>query len=678
MTIGLVSWQLGVGISRQSELLAEDMMARVSRTLVSHNELLQSFIDDVKQDVARSSHEISQNPATSINIESQQLSYLSGLMQKSCNALGTDFALVYDIDGKLQASFPKDIDAVTMEDYYRSLKGSESVQGTGNGTGSGDAGQLGIVSRYDTDFLERLGLGERGVAGEGGIVIASLTTILDEFGDTVGACITGKLLNGYNKFLKQTYQVLGSTSALYLGSIPIAQAGFGLDNRIDLKSLQLNSSILASIYEADKTISIVLPLAEKNYVTAFSPILSSRGEKIGAVGVGIPEDEIVELQDTVHLLGNKTRKRVQAWFFGIGALSLLVLVVVSLAIAVSIVRPIKGLTDMVKDIEESGDFTKRINITSKDEIGVLAQCFNSFIEKLHMILQDIATSAETLSSASENLSQLSGKMSQGASIMFSKSNTVAGAAEEMNTSIGTVAVTMEEAAANVSMVATAAEQMTASISEIAKNSEKAIAITREAVSEAASASDKVDELGLAAQEIGKVTETIAEISAQTNLLALNATIEAARAGEAGKGFAVVASEIKALARQTAEATEGVKIKIHGIQSSTQETVAQIDKISRVSKDVSDIVSTIASAVEEQSVTTTEIAGNVTQVSGGIQEITENVAQSSVVAGEITRDIAEVNHSTDEISQSSAKVNLSARELSQLAEKLKEMVGRFTV
>ncbi len=678
ITIGLVSWELGEGISHQSELLAEDMMARTGRTLASHNELLQSFIDDVKEDVWRSSNKISQDPATAKNIESQQLGNLSGLLQKSCVSAGADFALVYDVEGKLQASFPRSIDERTVEDYFDSLNGDKIVQASVNGTLSGDAAGLNVVSRYDAAFLRKLGLKERSIAGQGGIAIASLTVIPDEFGDAVGACITGKLLNSYDKFLKQTYQVLGSAGILYLDSIPIAHAGFGLGESVNPNSLQLSSSALSTIYEADKTVNILLPLAGKQYVTAFSTIISSSGEKIGAVGVGIAEDEIVELQNTVHRLGNETKKSVRTWFFGIGAISLFVLVLVSLAIAVSIVRPIKGLSDMVREIEESGDFTKRIDITSNDEIGALTHCFNSFIEKLHTILKDIANSAETLSSSSEHLSDLSGKMSEGAGTMFQKSDAVSGAAEEMNTTISSVAATMEQAATNVSMVATAAEQMTNSINEIAQNSEKAIAITHEAVTDAESASEKVDELGIAAQEIGKVTETIAEISAQTNLLALNATIEAARAGEAGKGFAVVASEIKALASQTAQATEGVKIKIQGIQSSTEETMTQIAKISGVSKDVSDIVSTIAAAVEEQSVTTSEIAGNVVQVSEGIQEITGTVAQSSAVAGEITRDISEVNQSTDEISNSSSMVNVSARDLSQLAEQLKEMVGRFKV
>jgi methyl-accepting chemotaxis protein len=120
------------------------------------------------------------------------------------------------------------------------------------------------------------------------------------------------------------------------------------------------------------------------------------------------------------------------------------------------------------------------------------------------------------------------------------------------------AAAMEESATNVTMVTTSSEEMSATIGEIAQNAEKARTISDQAVSKATDTSGQMDGLGRAAQGIGKVVETITEISEQVNLLALNATIEAARAGEAGKGFAVVANEIKELAKQTSEATLEIK------------------------------------------------------------------------------------------------------------------------
>ncbi len=344
-----------------------------------------------------------------------------------------------------------------------------------------------------------------------------------------------------------------------------------------------------------------------------------------------------------------------------------------------IIKPISRVVARIKDIAEGeGDLTLRLDIKTNDEIGELAGWFNVFVEKLQGIISDIAGNAETLNSSSTDLSNLSSQMSTGSNEMTGKSNTVATAAEEMSANMNSVAAASEEASTNVGMVASATEEMTSTINEIAQNSEKARGITGNAVSQAQAASEKINELGKSAQDIGKVTEAITEISEQTNLLALNATIEAARAGEAGKGFAVVANEIKELARQTADATQEIKTKIAGVQGSTSGAIEQIDEITKVIDDVNNIVSTIATAVEEQSVTTKEIAGNVTQAAAGIQEVTENVAQSSTVTGEIARDIVEVNQSAGEMSNSSSQVNMSAVELNSLAEQLKEMVGRFKV
>jgi methyl-accepting chemotaxis protein len=342
-----------------------------------------------------------------------------------------------------------------------------------------------------------------------------------------------------------------------------------------------------------------------------------------------------------------------------------------------ITKPIAKVAAGLKDIAQGeGDLTVRLTVTSEDEVGELSKWFNIFMEKLYAIIKEIGGNAETLTVSSTDLSGLSGKMSEGADGMSSKANTVATAAEEMSTNISSIAAAMEEASTNMSLVATAAEQMTATINEIARNSENARSITGSAVSKASDATQKIDELGKGAQEIGKVTETITEISEQTNLLALNATIEAARAGDAGKGFAVVANEIKELARQTAEATQDIKDRINKIQSSTSGAVTQVEGISKVINDVNEIVSTIATAVEEQSATTREIAGNVSQASGGIQEVSENIAQLSTVAGEIARDISDVNQSSNDMSNSSSHVDMRSQELSKLAIQLKEMVGRF--
>lgn len=325
-----------------------------------------------------------------------------------------------------------------------------------------------------------------------------------------------------------------------------------------------------------------------------------------------------------------------------------------------------------------GDLTYHRKVMRQDEISRVFLRLIDMTGNIRNMVKEILSGSETMASSSTEMSAISEQMSSGANQASGKSNSVATSSEEMSSNMTSVASAMEQTSTNVGLVATAAEQMNSTINEIAQNAQKACTITDQAVSEANSASGKIEELGKAANEIGMVTEAITEISEQTNLLALNATIEAARAGEAGKGFAVVANEIKELAKQTAGATEEIKKKIEGIQGSTAGTVSEIEEVSKVINQVNNIVTTIASAVEEQSVTTKEIAANVAQASQGIQEVTQNVAQSSDVSAEIAKDIADVNKAATEMSNSSSQVNLSAQQLSKIAEQLKEMVHKFTV
>ncbi|CAG35691.1 methyl-accepting chemotaxis protein [Desulfotalea psychrophila] len=354
-------------------------------------------------------------------------------------------------------------------------------------------------------------------------------------------------------------------------------------------------------------------------------------------------------------------------------------VVLGFFLAGSIIKPISYTAAMLKDIAQGeGDLTMRLQIKNKDEMGELAHWFNAFVEHLQKIIGQIKENSDGVNVAAEGLTGISVELTGSAKDTTLRSSNVASAAEEMNINLNNVAAAMEQSATNTAMVASAAEQMTATINEIAQNAESARAISDSAVQQSTQASTRMEELNASAVAIGKVTETITEISEQTNLLALNATIEAARAGEAGKGFAVVANEIKELAKQTAAATLNIKLQIEDVQNTTSVTAVEIGDVSRVIEKVNETVGAIATAVEEQSAATREIADNIFQASEGIEAVNVNVSQSSAGSGEITENITLVNSDAEGIAGLSVNVAGSAQQLEEMAHELNEIVGKFKI
>ncbi|MDR3517569.1 MAG: methyl-accepting chemotaxis protein [Azospirillaceae bacterium] len=235
-------------------------------------------------------------------------------------------------------------------------------------------------------------------------------------------------------------------------------------------------------------------------------------------------------------------------------------------------------------------------------------------------------------------------------------------AEQTNRQCAAVAASTEETSQNVQTVASATEELSASIGEIGRQVERSTIMAREAVAQAGATGTTVDRLAQSAQRIGDVVKLIQGIASQTNLLALNATIEAARAGASGKGFAVVANEVKALANETARATEEIGSQIAEIQGATGQTVTAIKGIGATITEISEVAAAIAAAVNQQAAATQEIALSVQHAASG--------------TGEISSNIGGVNAAAQETASSSVSVLNSAASLSGKAEQLRGEVRTF--
>ena len=358
-------------------------------------------------------------------------------------------------------------------------------------------------------------------------------------------------------------------------------------------------------------------------------------------------------------------------------LALAVIVTFCFLLGRSITKPLGVITGAMQRLAE-GDKTISVGYAERgDEVGALAKSLAVFRETAQRIermeeerraaeakaTQDrraatlgladdfehrVKAVVDAVSTASQDMRGMADKLQKTAEETSRRSTLVAGASEEAST--------------NVQTVASAAEELSASISEISRQVAHAAGIAQRAVGETRETDEMIQGLATAAAKIGEVVSLISDVASQTNLLALNATIEAARAGEAGKGFAVVASEVKALANQTGKATEEIAGQVAAIQNATNSAVAAIKRIGGTIGEVSEVSSSIASAVEEQGAATKEITRNTQEASRGTQEVSSNIAGVSAGA--------------NETGASASKVLTGADDLGSQATKLKAEVDRF--
>lgn len=395
-------------------------------------------------------------------------------------------------------------------------------------------------------------------------------------------------------------------------------------------------------------------------------------------------DKVVSLANTEFSALEKRSEEILQWrqnmlavvFFAVVALALFLGVVISRGIS----RPITAAAHILEQITQ-GNMLQKIPETLRnrgDEVGQMACSLHAMADQLGSLIRDIATGVHRLTSSSADLTTVSRQLLVAAHKTTEKSSSVAAAAEQMTGNMQSVSAATEQSSTNVGMIASSTEEMIATINEIAHNTDSARSKSENAVQQARLASEKMASLGDSARTIGRVTETITEISEQTNLLALNATIEAARAGDAGKGFAVVANEIKELAKQTAQATVDIKNQITGMQSTTTATVEDISAISQVIEEINAMICGIAASVGEQSTASREIATNLAQASQGIKEVNLNVSSSSSAVAEISREIHTINQNSTQVEDGSRLVQENAEALTELANQLKAMVQKFTV
>ena len=422
----------------------------------------------------------------------------------------------------------------------------------------------------------------------------------------------------------------------------------------------------------DKT-STGLLLGDELFYKSITPIVSDTINKMHAIRDAIGAASLQTNAKTAERIDSTiTMQEIVA------STAALLGMLIAFFIGRGISRPLAGLTAGMQELA-AGNFAVVLpGLGRKDEVGDMAQAVETFKVKAEQkardeaeakMLQDQAASAarkQDMQKLASNFESAVGRIietvSSASTELEASAATLTSTAERAERITATVAAASEEASTNVQSVASATEEMASSVNEISRQVQESARIANEAVDQAQKTNDRVGELSKAAARIGDVVELINTIAGQTNLLALNATIEAARAGEAGRGFAVVAQEVKALAEQTAKATGEISQQINGIQAATDESVVAIREIGSTIGKMSEIASTIASAVEEQGAATQEISRNVQQAAHGTQQVSAN--------------IGDVQRGSSETGSASSQVLAAARTLSRDSDRLRTEVGKF--
>lgn len=401
--------------------------------------------------------------------------------------------------------------------------------------------------------------------------------------------------------------------------------------------------------------------AVQNYKAANANIVSARAEMTtqGADIVTI-SDKLYDIQLTRRDAESAQARSLQLIST---LLALLVGIIAALVITRQITRPIQETLAVVERIA-SGDLSHNIQVTRRDELGVLQQGIQRMGTTLRELISGIRDGVTQIASAAEELSAVTEQTSAGVNSQKIETDQVATAMHEMTATVQEVARNAEQAsraAADADGQARAGDKVVA----------EAIAQIERLAAEVARSTDAMTHLQQESNKIGSVMDVIKAVAEQTNLLALNAAIEAARAGEAGRGFAVVADEVRGLAQRTQKSTEEIEGLVAGLQNGTQQ-VAVVMNNSR--------------SLTDSSVELTRKAGvsleNITRTVSNIQSMNQQIAaaaeEQSAVAEEISRSIINVRDVSEQTATASDETAKSSVELARLGSQLQQMVSHFRV
>ena len=600
-------------VAEQSERLAADLIEQSYDTLnLPHN----TFEILIQQDIRRSLQELRTSPSLIEALESEQLKSIEAELYTTVSNQALDFALFINLKGQITASFPKGVDELRLEDYFRSWDFGVYIFRAFEDDSFSEREEWQTFAQHSPQELQALQLGKHAVPEKGALSVVAAGIVRNDFDEILGMCLIGKLLNDYKEPLQHLTDIAGYASVIYLDATPIAQAGFRKAKQGDFEigALAIPEDVQEAIFQSEESSNQILTLAGTQYLSSCSVLKSFSLKKIGALCVGLPKTHVDVLQQDILQSGDEAIQRLRWWIFSIGFVSIAFFAVASFIIAHKIVTPLSKSVSFAQAVAQ-GNLRATIDVETDDEVGVLVEVLKDMAFHLNILVAAIKDASGRVGMGSQQMNINSLEMSEGA---------------------GRQAASAEEVSASV-------EEMVANISQNADNALVTERLAMNASNDARESGEAVRDTVAAMREIAEKTSIIEEIAIQTRLLSLNATIEASRAEEHGKGFSVVAAEVRSLAERSKDAAEAIRTLADSSVNIAEATGEKLGKLIPDFQKTTKLIQEISAASSEQK-------AGAEQINQAIQHLNLEIQSSVARSEKVTATAVDLHEQADLLRQ----------------------------